>query len=374
MTIWTSRAKNSALDGPGRLPSPSLVTRPLLTNIQLLRFFAAAAVLVGHAGDLFMPGNAAWRAIPWSGGVDIFFVISGFVMTYLTHGHFGMSGAPRSFLIRRIIRIVPPYWLFTTLMIATVMLFGEHVRNTSVNATSIPTSYFFIPWPRADGELNPILSQGWTLNYEAFFYVAFAFALFVRRGLLWLAAAFLLMAIAYPWVPASLFVLKFWTNPIILEFLGGVGLGLIFLPGVRLPLWGSVVLAALAVALFVWSEPVAAGAFRRLVHVGVPALMLCASLALAPEPSTIGPIRRALVIGGDSSYTLYLSHTFSLNAALIAWQQSSLDMPAVAMSAAVCVAVAAAVVIYHWIERPMTDALHSAAGTARVRGVAAVAP
>ena len=102
--------------------------------------------------------------------------------------------------------------------------------------------------------------------------------------------------------------------------------------------------------------------------------MLCASLAFAPEPSTIGPIRRALVIGGDSSYTLYLSHTFSLNAALIAWQQSRLGMPTVAMSAAVCVAVAAAVFIYRWIERPMTDALHSAAGTARVRGVAAVAP
>jgi len=350
------------------------VTRPLLTNIQLLRFFAAAAVLVGHAGDLFMPGNADWRAIPWSGGVDIFFVISGFVMTYLTHGQFGTPGASRNFLIRRIIRIVPPYWLFTTLMIATVLLFGEHVRNTSANATSILTSYFFIPWPRGDGELNPLLSQGWTLNYEAFFYLAFAVALFVRRGLLWLAAAFLLMAIAYPWVPASLFVLKFWTNPIILEFLGGIALGLIFLRGARLPLWGSAVLAAVAIALFILSDPIAAGAYRRLVHVGLPALMLCASLALAQEPSKIGPIRRALVMGGDSSYTLYLSHTFTLNAALIAWQQSKLGMPAVAMSAAVCVASAAAVVIYRWIERPMTDALHSAAGTVKVRGVAAVAP
>jgi exopolysaccharide production protein ExoZ len=348
--------------------------RPLLTNIQILRFFAAAAVLVGHAGDLFMPGNAMWRAIPWSGGVDIFFVISGFVMTYLTRGQFGTTGASRNFLARRIIRIVPPYWLFTTLMIATALLFGEHVRNTSANATSVLTSYFFIPWPRLDGELNPILSQGWTLNYEVFFYVAFAFALFVRQGLLWLAAAFLLMAIAYPWVPASLLVLKFWTSPIILEFLGGVGLGLIFLRGARLPLWGSTVLAALAIALFILSEPIAAGAFRRLLHVGLPALILCASLALAPEPSTIGPIRRALVMGGDGSYTLYLSHTFSLNAALIAWQQSKLGIPAVAMSAAVCAAIAAAIVVYRWIERPMTDALHAAAGTAKARGVAAVAP
>jgi peptidoglycan/LPS O-acetylase OafA/YrhL len=350
------------------------VTRPLLTNIQLLRFFAAAAVLVGHAGDLFMPGNAAWRAIPWSGGVDIFFVISGFVMTYLTQGQFGAPGASRNFLIRRIIRIAPPYWLFTTLMVATALLFGEHVRNTSVNGTSVATSYLFVPWPRADGELNPLLSQGWTLNYEAFFYVAFAIALFSHRGLLWLAGAFALMALASPAIPASLFVLKFWTNPIILEFLGGVGLGLRFLRGRRLPGWGSATLIAAAVALFLITEPIAGGAFRRLVHVGFPALLLCASLALAPEPRTIGPIRRALVMGGDSSYTLYLSHTFTLNAAVIAWHQSGLGLPVAAMLVAICAAIAAAVVIYRWVERPMTDALHSATGAGSQRGVAAVAP
>jgi exopolysaccharide production protein ExoZ len=350
------------------------VTRPLLINIQLLRFFAAAAVLVGHAGDLFIPDNAAWRTIPWSGGVDIFFVISGFVMTYLTQGQFGASGASKAFLIRRIIRIVPPYWLFTTLMIAAVLLFREHVRNTSVNGTSVFASYFFIPWPRTDGELNPLLSQGWTLNYEAFFYAAFAVALFLRRGLTWLAAAFLVMAIAYVQIPASLFVLKFWANPIILEFLGGVALGLIFLRGIRLPLWASAVLVGFAVAIFLLSEPIAAGAFRRLLHVGIPALMLCASLALAPEPANIGPIRRALVLGGDSSYTLYLSHTFSLNAAVIAWQKSGFGTPAAAMLAAVCIAVLAAVLIYRLIERRMTDALHQLTGTKRARGVAAVAP
>ena len=83
------------------------VTRPLLTNVQLLRFFAAAAVLVGHAGDLFVPAAAHIRTVPWSAGVDVFFVISGFVMTYLTQGQFGRPGVPRAFLIRRIIRIVP---------------------------------------------------------------------------------------------------------------------------------------------------------------------------------------------------------------------------------------------------------------------------
>ena len=352
-----------------------MVTRPLLTNIQILRFFAAVAVLVGHAGDLFTPSAAHLREIPWSAGVDIFFVISGFVMTYLTQGQFGRPGAPRAFLIRRIIRIVPPYWLFTTLMVVAVLLFSDHVRNTTLSVASLLTSYLFVPWPRmADGQLNPLLSQGWTLNYEAFFYLAFAVALLFRRGLWWLAGGFLLLVAVHPLIPADLFVLAFWSNPIILEFLGGVGLALLFLKGRRLSWWGSLGLAALGVAIFLLTEQVAPGAFRRVIHVGLPALMLCASLALAPEPAAPGPIRRALVRGGDSSYTLYLSHTFTLNAAAILWHRSGGGMPEVSMVLAIVAAIAAAAIVYRWVERPMTDALHSLAGTPRARGVAAVAP
>jgi peptidoglycan/LPS O-acetylase OafA/YrhL len=350
------------------------VTRPLLTNIQLLRFVAAAAVLVGHGGDLFLPDAAAFHAIPWSAGVDVFFVISGFVMTYLTQGQFGQAGAPRAFLMRRFIRIAPPYWLFTTLMVAAVMLFGEHVRNTRLDPAVTATSYLFIPWPRADGQLNPLLSQGWTLNYEAFFYLAFATALFFKRGLWWLAAGFLLLAAAYPFVPDGLFVLKFWANPIILEFLGGIGLGLLFLQGSRLPSWASLALTAAAVTIYLGTGPMEPGLMRRTVHIGLPALLLCASLALAPEPGSVGALRRLLVAGGGSSYTLYLSHTFTLNALLIAWRASGAGMPIVSMILAIIFSIATAALVYRWAERPMTDALHSITGTARARGVAAVAP
>lgn len=56
------------------------MTRPLLTNIQLLRLIAAAAVLLSHGADLFLPDDSLIWAVPWTAGVDIFFVISGFVM------------------------------------------------------------------------------------------------------------------------------------------------------------------------------------------------------------------------------------------------------------------------------------------------------
>ena len=350
------------------------MTRPLLTNIQIMRFFAAVAVLVGHGADLFLPAATQLRAVPWSAGVDVFFVISGFVMTYLTQDQFGRAGAPRAFLIRRIIRIVPPYWLFTTLMVVAVLFFGENVRNTTLGTAQVITSYLFFPWPRPDGQLNPLISQGWTLNYEAFFYLAFATALSFKRGQLWLGGAFILLAALHPLVPDRLFVIKFWTNPIIVEFLGGIGLGLLFLRGKRLPSWGSLTIAALAIATFLATEPMDPGLVRRIVHIGLPSLMLCACLALAPEPQSPSRLRRALVTGGDSSYTLYLSHTFTLNAAVIAWRSSGIGTPVVAMILAMAAAVTAAALIYRWIERPMTDALHSATGTSRARGVAAVAP
>lgn len=351
------------------------MTRPLLTNIQILRFFAAAAVLVGHAGDLFLPGNSYWRSIPWSGGVDIFFVISSFVMTYLTQGQFGQAGASRAFVTRRIIRIVPPYWLFTTLTVATVLLFGEHVRNTQLSAQTVVTSYLFIPWPRADGELNPLLSQGWTLNYEAFFYVVFALALFMKRGLALLAGLFVLLAVIRPAIPVTWFVPRFWTDPIILEFLGGIGLAIVYLRGHRLPFWGSLLLLLTAIAVFVLTERVEPSAIRRVIHAGLPALMVCASLALSPEPaSEPGFFRRALVLGGDSSYTLYLSHTFALNAALIAWRHAGSPQPAIALTLACGAAIAASILFYRMFERPMTDALHRLAGDRPVRGAAAVAP
>ena len=189
-----------------------------------------------------------------------------------------------------------------------------------------------------------------------------------------MAGSFLLLAALHPLVPAQLFVLKFWTNPIILEFLGGAGLAVLFLRGVRLSLRSSLGLAVLAVAIFIATEAMDAGDFRRLIHVGLPSLMLCGSLALAPEPRSSGALRRAMVAGGDSSYTLYLSHTFTLNAALIAWRQSGLGMPVLAMVLAMVAAIVLAALIYRWIERPMTDALHSITGTSRARGVAAVAP
>jgi len=147
------------------------VQRPTRTNSQILRFIAAAAVLTKHSIVLFLPGSAL-LTIPWSGGVDLFFVISGFIMAWLTRDWFGRPGASGQFLLRRAIRIIPPYWFFTSLMVATLLIAPDAPRHTRFAIGPAIASYAFFPWPRpSDGGVWPLLAQGWTLNYEAFFYV-----------------------------------------------------------------------------------------------------------------------------------------------------------------------------------------------------------
>jgi peptidoglycan/LPS O-acetylase OafA/YrhL len=342
--------------------------------VQILRFIAAAGVLISHTADLLIPRDSPIWNVEWTSGVDIFFVISGFIMAYLTIGCFGDARAAGSFLARRAIRIAPPYWFFTTLMVGAVLVFPSHVQHSSVTAPQLVTSYGFVPWPRADGLLNPILSQGWTLNYEAFFYLAFALAMLSRRGLLWLACLFALLAAAHPWIPPRLFVLRFWSNPIILEFLAGIGLGLVFARGRRLPFWASALLCGAALILFAAPARVQLGGVNRAFTRGVPAALLAAGFILGPEPDRPGAVRRALVRLGDASYTLYLSHTLTINAVILLWRKAGVGLPWVGLCVGMAAAIAIALLLYQWLERPMTEMLQRATRVRPIRGAAAIAP
>ena len=326
----------------------------LISNLQVLRFVAALSVLTAHAADLFLRDRGLLGGVPLNGGVDIFFLISGFVMTWVTRGDMPGGPSARAFLVRRAIRIVPAYWFFTTLLVLVVLHSPELVRNTVVDPESVATSYAFIPWPRPDGKINPILSQGWTLNYEAFFYLAFAAALLVKRGLIFLLGAFCALAAASVVVSPESFTLWFYTDPIILEFVAGSLLAQLYMAGVRLPTWGSGLCLALAPAGFLLLEPLDLDRFGRVVGWGLPASMVVASLVLRPEPKHRGIVRRLMQAGGDASYTIYLSHTFTINALAIVLRQSSWVSPPMAWASAVAISILAAVLFYYWVERPVT--------------------
>ena len=140
------------------------------------------------------------------------------------------------FLRRRFVRVAPLYWLFTSLMLGLILLTPAMVSHNDLTLRRGISSYLFYPWPRAGGDVYPILGLGWTLNYEMLFYLAYAVALcFPRRiGLAGITGVFLLATTFGRMAPASWIAFRFWTDPIILEFLFGVLLGCLYLGGVRL--------------------------------------------------------------------------------------------------------------------------------------------
>lgn len=293
-----------------------------IESIQGLRAIAALLVLVSHSlfalnGFLAAHDLSVGLTVPGGFGVDIFFVLSGFVMVYIAQQGLNGPGARTRFMVDRCVRIIPLYWCATGALLA---LFAVRSLVEGVALPEAPTwfaSFLFFPLYSAD--LNgffPILDVGWTLNYELFFYTLFA--LFFTRGLA--SGVVQITAVLCTLVAIGLFLSDttsaayFWTRPILLEFAAGMVLALVYQQGIRIKPIVALFLAASA-PLWVLVDPLGIvelgrptpNGFVRLFSWGVPALALVAAATLVAGPFAY---RRWPILGylGDRSYALYLLH------------------------------------------------------------------
>jgi exopolysaccharide production protein ExoZ len=339
-----------------------------LLHVQILRALAALSVAMLHAqydaaaiaertGREFRQGEA----FPWGAGVDVFFVISGFIMVYASRGLFGAPHGRRTFLAHRVARVVPLYWAVTTLYLVVALAAPAFLNRDYLAPGYILASYLFIPVERPDGLVQPLYGLGWTLNYEMYFYVLFALALGWRRTLAVpaLIAGFVALVVIGR-VAALPQPLAFWTDPIILEFAFGMAVGMLRERGVRLAGAAALALAAVALALFVLNlgRLDAPLVLPRVLAYGVPAAFLVAAAALLRGGSSGGdPLTRAAVVLGDASYALYLLHPFVIRAARDAMVFSGLA-PAIGpwgfVALALALASAAALLAHRLFERPLT--------------------
>ncbi len=328
-----------------------------LDNVQLLRGIAAVAVIFEHAFDQFvnhpiagMPVLASPIGSVWGNGVDLFFVISGFIMYFLTHDHFAENGYPAEFLKRRCIRVVPTYWLFTTMMILATVARPDAVNNSIGSVWHAVSSYIFIPSARPDGLMHPVLGLGWTLNYEFFFYACYAIALVAPAawGISLLVAAFLALACLHAVMPPG--ILAFWSDPIILEFIAGLFIAMAFVHGVRITRASWAVLLAIAGVVLALVLPLRVSEAYRLLGSGLPSVMIAAALILTPNRRWWRP---AILIG-DASYAMYLTHPFALNAVTAVWSKLHLPLERHAYwPALVLGSLVAGVAVYWLVERPI---------------------
>jgi peptidoglycan/LPS O-acetylase OafA/YrhL len=293
----------------------------MLFSVQALRAFAAWLVVFHHFMQIFYDfrsDNLLGQFLSERGavGVDVFFVISGLVIYLSTQGR---EQPAHEFLINRIVRIAPAYWLYS-LIAGFIILFAHRVMPIQVfDWGHLMRSLLFIPAQNPAGYgFYPTLPVGWTLNYEMFFYTIFGLLFLVRERwrLPLLVVTLLLVNLVLarqPWFS------DFYRNSIIFEFLLGVFIGVLYRYGWLLrSAWLPLLLVSVAAGvIYVFDES------SRLLHWGLPsALIVFAFLSL--EPWFAG--RQWLKRLGDRSYSVYLVHVILLS---LGWYiQQRLDLNA----------------------------------------------
>ncbi len=281
----------------------------MLNNIQTLRAIAAYSVVVYHCLVRFLHPTgvgASFLDLP-SGGVDLFFVISGFVMVHTTKD----DESPAWFITKRIARIVPLYWSATVLVIAIASFRSWTFPTAVLTPDAIAASLLFVPHADAAGNLYPVLGVGWTLNYEMMFYALFAVSLFLPKQMrLTGVIALITLVWTIATVAGGSVVTDFYRSPIVFEFAAGCVVAYVLRsPAVAAvvraaPVWPVAVVAVVVLVVFTAVIPLGV---PSIVRYGLPAIALV--FAAAAQDLYRKPAAESLVTRlGDASYSAYLLH------------------------------------------------------------------
>ncbi|WP_342354491.1 acyltransferase family protein [Gluconacetobacter azotocaptans] len=332
-------------------PSPDhLRGRNTIVSLQYLRAVAAIGVVLFHQFQNIFPAIRFFQH-----GVDLFFVISGFIMIALTDGR---DIGPRHFYLDRIARIVPPYWAATAL---TILLAAAGIFTPSVTDRSpghLLASLLFIPSWGPGGHIWPTLYLGWTLQYEVFFYLIFGALLMldsVRR--LGVASILfgMLVILAAAWPPHTP-ALTIYTSPLLLEFLAGMLLGRLY--GIRLnrmPGWWIAGATVALTAAFLLLIP-----FNRDLLFGAGAVFIV-SAVLALERAGYMPQSRTLLELGAASYAIYLFQqiAFDITGRMVGQAAGLAGLPVLTTTllhpANVLAAIVLGLVMHRYLEKPLTE-------------------
>jgi peptidoglycan/LPS O-acetylase OafA/YrhL len=335
----------------------------VLLNLHLLRAVAALAVVYFHTtseAGLNLPVNIGGH------GVDVFFVISGFIIAYIG------ARTPDRFFVRRLIRIVPFYWAATLAIFGAAALAPHLLRSTRADAVQLLCSLFFVPRETTYAGTVPTLVLGWSLNYEMYFYVVFALALAVAPKRAPIACSVAIAAIAIG-ISASGIThpsVRFYARPIVFEFVFGVCVYYLFAaaerhvawfterPALR---WGLWAVALASVAAIGVEELHATFGWPRFLVAGVPALLLVLSALLLERAYAVRASSTTIFLVGESSYILYLTHPYVIYGLLrtTGAPRAALGWPAtIGLVIGLMVAsTVTAIVIHLWFERPIIAAL-----------------
>ncbi|MFM9380311.1 acyltransferase family protein [Pseudomonas sp. UV AK001] len=317
----------------------------MLISVQALRALAAWMVVGHHVMQIFFdfePGGPIGRMFVDQGaaGVDVFFVISGLVM-FLSTADKNLS--PWRFMALRLMRIAPAYWFYTVVSAILLVVLPAAFPGERFGWPNFMLSLLFVASDNPGGfGIYPTLNVGWTLNFEMLFYLLFAGALLFPVSTRIAVVAVLLFLVCNVLTGLG-WISEFYRSDLVVEFLLGMGVGMLYRRGwIKPGLWGPIfaMLAAL-VAIHVWI-----GEYQALAW-GVPAAVLVMS-ALSLE--RFARRSRLLKLLGDCSYSVYLIHTLILMLGHYLAQRYSLS-PYVVITVCLILIGAGSLASYKWIEK-----------------------
>ncbi len=336
----------------------------MIYNVTLVRLLSTYILVTYHARAILLAlglGDAELDSM--RAGTDLFIVCSAFLTT---HVNARRQISAREFLRKRIVRIVPLYWVMTLSVFALALLFPTLFSSTKSDFSELFMSLFFVPYLKDSNLVQPIVFVAWTLNLIMLFSIVYALSIAVA-GLkqAWLAAMIIVAALVLcgqlfhlPSVP-----LEFYTDLLLVEFLFGLAISHVCRTLLSVDLSGrgrtidltlclsvaGLALAAIIAKPYLWPD------LHRAIAYGLPCAALL-SVAIRLEAHGFAARSPILQKASNYSYAIYLSHFFATVFFCLILQKFTSGTPLVALALLLATLVTATIVgmlLHHFVEKPL---------------------
>ncbi|MGD6994187.1 acyltransferase family protein [Sutcliffiella horikoshii] len=328
-----------------------------LSILQVAKVFAILLVVIGHVNTLFYRnfnfdwfGFGSWERI---GGVDFFFVVTGFMIYYIYHRHFGIKGKTREFLLKRFIRIYPLYWMFTFLLLGIAVFFPALYEPYSMER--IWKSILLFP-------NQPILSSAWSLSHVIFFYIMFSLIIFQPKVFKPVMASWVIITIL---IKSGLFTQwdSFFFSFSTLEIVSGSLVAYISLTYNLKQYATNFLLVGVTGYFIVWLNNV----YLLFPVYYAPIFFCCFALlmvlGISIKDRTDRKLPSSLVFLGDASYSIYIAHGPFLILYMLIFRETLLMSSlgySISMILITILSIASSCFVYIWIEKPVNAYLKKA--------------
>lgn len=350
-------------------------TLPQLQILQIIRIIAAMSIALAHINRItqihFNRNLGFVPAVFGDWGIDLFFVLSGFIIFYVHSDDFAKPQIVKSYLIKRFIRIYPIYWILTLVIIPVIFIFPDIGGGYERDFEYIVKSFLLIPQA-----YSPLLFLGWTLIHIIRFYLFIALMIWLKKNLgIILMVTFILFTLLLFIAPKELDnpLTNYLFSPFNIEFLLGF-FGAYIMKLSKNTLQRTYILTSLVIYLILFltffpyilnkiTDPqILLQSFNnplmireRVWLLGIPFAIIITSLGIFEKKYSL-KLPGIFLYLGDASYSIYLSHYMFIYIFILMLTASGLSASnylSLIMSIVFLLSIGGGCIFYSVLEKPL---------------------